>query len=108
MNIFIYLGGVDLLFSCSLNVNRLRLGMVCSGSVARNAEFLTLIVELGIGAPYLGSERHSPLLPSFLFLPFLPSKGSDYFLGHSIPLAKARSKQRSMISIFAHSYCFIL
>lgn len=75
MNIFIYLGGVDLLFSCSLNVNRLRLGMVCTGSVARNAEFLTLIVELGIGAPYLGSER-SFSSPSFFSIPaFLALKG---------------------------------
>lgn len=67
--------------------------MVCTGTLARNAEFLTLTVELGTGAlrfPTWALKDHSPLPASFLFLPFLPSKGSDYFLGHSIPLAKGK------------------
>lgn len=53
MHFYNYLGGVDLFFwlqraSYSININRLRLGTVCTVTVARNAEFLTHMVGLGI------------------------------------------------------------
>lgn len=79
--------------SYSLNVDRLRLGTVCTETVGRNAGFLTLTAKLGLGAlrlPTWALKDHSPLPTSFLFLPFLPSKGGDYFLGHSIPLVKGK------------------
>lgn len=95
MNIYNYLGGVDLLLwlqraSYSININRLRLGMVCTVTVARSAEFLTFRVELGIRELGLPSQvlKDRSLHTSFLLLAFLPSYGSDYFLGHVVQLVK--------------------
>lgn len=57
VNINNYLRGINLFWlqrtKYSININRLRMGMMCPLIVARNAEFLTLTVELAIWEPGL-------------------------------------------------------